>query len=136
MKKSCYIFILLNLFSGIVNAQTKCTSKFDTVTKRQIYMSADSMPKFPKNGNAGMFAFISENIKHQEGFVITGTVYVSFVVETDGTLKHKKIIKGITADTNKEALSIIDKMPDWIPGFCEGKKVPVQMIIPIKYVIR
>ena len=136
MKNPDHIFVLLVLLSSLANAQIKCSSKFDTLTKKQIYISVDSMPQFPTNGSAGMFAFIARNMEYQQGLVITGTVYVSFIVERDGTLKHKKIIKGITDGTNKEALSIIDKMPNWIPGFCEGKKVPVQMIVPIKYVIR
>jgi len=124
------------MLSCFAKAQTKCYSKFDTLTKRQIYTTTDSMPSYPVNGYAGMFAFISRNMKYQEGCVITGTVYMSFIVETDGTLTHKKIIKGITEDINKDALSIIDKMPKWLPGFCEGKKVPVQMVIPIRYIIR
>lgn len=124
------------MLSCFVKAQTKCYSKFDTLTKRQIYTTTDSMPSYPINGKAGMFAFISQNIKYQEGFVVTGTVYLSFVVEIDGKLTHKKVLKGIADGVDKEALSIIDKMPHWIPGFCEGKKVPVQMVIPIRYIIR
>lgn len=136
MRKRDYIFVLFWIASCLVQAQTKCSSKFDTLTKRQIYLTVDSMPTYSINGKAGLFAFIAQNIKHQEGFVITGTVYICFVVEIDGTLTNKKILKGITEVINKEALSIIDKMPKWMPGFCEGKKVPVQMVIPIRYAVR
>ena len=138
------IFILLfflPLFSfGQPNTKTtvdstKCYSHFDTLANRQIYILVDSMPKFP-GGNKAMLDFISKNIKYHHGDCFTGTVFVSFIVESNGQLTNKKIKKGITKYADNEALELIDKMPNWIAGTCNGELVPVEMIIPIRFMLR
>ncbi len=91
------------------------------------------MPEFP-GGIQKMKYFIDENIPWtKEGDPITGIVFISCIVEADGTLTNVRVKKGITEGTDREALYVIKQMPKWIPGKCEDKKVPVLISIPVKF---
>ena len=94
----------------------------------------DQLPEYP-GGIDSLKVFISKNLKWpndgQDDF--QGTVIVSVIVESDGSLTNKTILRGIYDLADKEALRIIDKMPKWIPGKYEGKVVPVKYCIPIKF---
>jgi TonB family C-terminal domain len=62
-----------------------------------------------------------------------GTVYISVIVETDGTLTNRTVLKGIYDLSDKEALRLVENMPKWKPGKCNKKIVPVRFCIPIKF---
>ncbi len=64
-----------------------------------------------------------------------GTVYVSFIVEKDGSISNIKIIKGVTPELDREAKRIVRSFPNWIPA--EADFAPVRTIIrlPITFEI-
>jgi protein TonB len=97
----------------------------------------DQMPEYV-GGQAAMVKFISENIqypKEEKDAGITGTCYVTFVVERDGSISNTKIIRGIAGGPgcDKEAARVVSIMPNWIPGRQNGREVRVQFNLPIKY---
>ncbi|MCX6233905.1 MAG: energy transducer TonB [Bacteroidetes bacterium] len=128
------IFWTVLLFAQTDNAKAECKSLFDSLTNRTVYLMVDQLPEFPGGANS-LKRFILNNLiwpnDGQDDF--QGTVYVSVMVETDGNLTNKIILKGIYDLADKEALRIIDKMPKWKPGKCNGKVVPVKYCIPIKF---
>ena len=63
---------------------------------------------------------------------ITGTVVVRFVVGTDGSISNIEVVKDIGGGCGAEAVRVLEKMPKWIPGSQQGRKVPVQYNLPIK----
>lgn len=71
---------------------------------------------------------ISNEMKENE---LKGKVYVSFVVERDGSLSNIKILRDIGYETGKEAIRVLKKMPRWKPGEQNGKKVRCSYTIPI-----
>ncbi len=64
---------------------------------------------------------------------IQGTVFVSFVVEKDGSLSNVKIIKGVGEECDKEALRVVKGSKKWNPGLMRGKKVKSRFVLPIKF---
>lgn len=136
-KKYIIIFLLISstgLFGQMTSPGVEtCKSEFDSLANRLVYTKVDSMPTFP-NGEDSLYAFISKNIKIVGGnATYSGTVYVSFIIETDGSLTNKRLIKGFYCPADEEVLRLIDIMPDWIPGKCEGILVPVKFIFPLKF---
>ena len=135
-----YSFTILN-----VNAQTttnlknmvdSCSAKYDTITNRMIYRIVDSMPSY-RGGEDTLRAIISRNLKWPKTECeFQGKIYVGFVIETDGRLTKKEILKGLDKDDpcgfNTEALNVLKFLTDWIPGKCHGVKVPVQFILPMR----
>lgn len=102
-----------------------------------IFTVVEDMPKFP-GGNKAMYAFLGENIKYpdvakQEGY--QGKVFVTFVVEKDGSVSNVKLVRGVHESLDKEAMRVIKIMPKWEPGTQRGKAVRVQYTLPIKFTL-
>jgi TonB family protein len=89
-----------------------------------------------KGGEGKMFKFIKENTIYPEyvkNLGIQGRVFVSFVVEVDGTLSEIKLRRGVYWLLDQEVLDMIAKMPPWEPGQLEGKPVRVQFNLPVSF---
>ena len=96
----------------------------------------EQMPSLP--GGQPASVFIQKNLKYpaaEKKAKVQGTVYVSFIVEADGSISDVSILKGITGGPgcSKEALRLVRLMPKWIPGKQSGKAVAVQLNLPIKF---
>jgi hypothetical protein len=50
-----------------------------------------------------------------------------------GKVTQAKIEKSLNALCDAEALRVINKMPDWIPGEKNGEKVAVQFGLPVNF---
>jgi TonB family protein len=64
---------------------------------------------------------------------IQGTVFVSFVVNKDGSISDISLVKGIGGGCDEEAIRVVSKFPEWIPGMQNGKKVNSRFVLPIKF---
>jgi periplasmic protein TonB len=94
-------------------------------------------PSFP-GGDDAMNEFFKANIIYPElarNYKIQGTIFISFIVETDGSITNIKIIRGIGAGCDQEAERVTKLMPDWIPGKQNNNYVRVQVVIPIKFIV-
>ena len=99
----------------------------------EIYGSADINPQFP-GGDRAMQEFIKANLHYPEiarSMNITGAIHIYFVIQSDGTVKDVKVIKGLQPDLDKETVRVIWLMPPWKPGIRGGVPVNVRCIIPI-----
>lgn len=65
-----------------------------------------------------------------------GKVYLSFIVELDGTLSDIKIVRGASKALNAEALRLINASPKWTPATVEGKPVRSTYRLPIAFVFK
>jgi TonB family protein len=93
------------------------------------------MPEFP-GGTEGLIKYLTENLKYpkearEKG--IYGKVFVSFIVDHDGTLRDIDISQGVSADIDAEALRVVKAMPKWIPAKDKGQEVDVSMVLPIAF---
>ena len=77
-----------------------------------------------------LFFFI-KNFRLPEIPTLIGKIFLSFVVETDGTLSDIKTIKDIGFGTGAEAENVLHKSPKWIPGKKDEKLVRVLYLLPI-----
>jgi periplasmic protein TonB len=101
----------------------------------QIFTIVEQNPEFP-DGQKAMFSWLSSNIKYppiarENG--IEGTVYVGFVVNTDGSIVDVIVKRGIGGGCNEEAVRVVQQMPNWKPGRQQGRPVRVAFTLPIKF---
>ena len=87
-------------------------------------------PDFP-GGLEKFYAFVGKNYQAPEEEGLKGKVYVTFVVEKDGSLTDIKVIRDIGYGTGKEAIRVLNKCPKWTPGEQNGKKVRCTFSLPI-----
>lgn len=64
-----------------------------------------------------------------------GIVYISFVVEIDGSIGEVKVIKGVSFNIDREAKRVIKNSNKWIPGRINKVSVRTRMTIPINFII-
>ena len=64
---------------------------------------------------------------------IEGVVFITFVIEIDGSISNIKVLRGIGGGCDDEAVRVIRLMPKWTPGKQNGKEVRVQFNMPIKF---
>jgi protein TonB len=98
----------------------------------EIYNTAgiEVKPDFP-GGIEKFYKYIGKNYQVPEEEGLKGKVFVSFVVEKDGSLTDIKVIRDIGYGTGKEAIRVLRACPRWNPGEQNGKKVRVLYSLPI-----
>lgn len=87
-------------------------------------------PDFP-GGMQKFLDFVGKNYQAPDEEGLKGKVYVTFVVEKDGSLTDIKVLRDIGYGTGKEAIRVLNKSPKWTPGEQNGKKVRCTFSLPI-----
>src|SRR6218665_311315 len=100
----------------------------------------EKMPTFP-GGEAEMMKFIQKNVQYpqvEKEAGISGTCYVTFVVEKDGNITDVKVLRGVSGGPgcDREAIRVVKSMPAWKAGKQNGREVRVQFNLPIKFTLR
>lgn len=90
----------------------------------------DVKPDFP-GGQEAFYKFIWENYNTPKVAGLKGKIYVTFVIEKDGSLTDIKVLRDIGYGTGKEAIRVLKLSPKWLPGEQGGKKVRCTYSLPI-----
>ena len=88
----------------------------------------------PKNGMAGFYKYVSENLRYPapaRRMGVEGKIYVQFVVDKDGNITDVITVNSLGAGLEEEAIRILTTAPPWTPGRQRGKPVKQRMVIPI-----
>lgn len=100
-----------------------------------IYQIVEVMPEFP-GGMDQMAKYLSENIKYPEEAKekgVSGRVFISFVIEKDGSVSNAKVMRSVGGGCDEEALRVVKGMPKWKPGLMKGKPVRVNYVLPVNF---
>lgn len=100
--------------------------------------SIEVYPEF-EGGMKAWAKYIQKNLRYpgmaqEKG--VQGKVYISFVVEKDGSVSNVQLLRGIGAGCDEEALRVIAKSPKWKPGIQNGRTVRVRYNMPISFAIQ
>lgn len=100
--------------------------------------AVQEQPDFP-GGMGKMYEYLQKNTKYPDmefDAGIQGKVYVEFVVAPDGSVGQAKVVRGVSAGLDKEALRAVRSMPKWNPGKMNGKPVKVRFTIPVDFKLK
>ena len=106
--------------------------------KDGVFFVVEEMPMYPGGDNA-LRDFISQNVKYPKIAVekgIQGKVYVTFVVDTDGSVTDSRVVRGVDPSLDKEALRVVNSLPAWTPGKEKGQPVKVSYTVPISFALK
>lgn len=95
----------------------------------------EAYPEFP-GGMSAFAKYMGRNIRFPEMAIeggIQGRVIVSFIIEKNGDLSNIKIIRGIGAGCDEEAIRVLAKSPKWKAGIQNKQNVRVAYTIPINF---
>lgn len=102
---------------------------------RKVFDVVEKMPSYP-GGNSALQRWLSSNITYPAAAAengVEGRVIVAFVVETDGSVSDVRIARGVDPSLDREALSVVKRMPKWIPGMQNGSPVRVKFNVPVTF---
>ena len=111
-----------------LEVETKAEAPFVTVEQQPEYLG----------GLDALRAFLGKNLNYPRAAAssgVSGRVYVSFVVNTDGSLTDIQVLKGIGFGCDEEAVRVMQKMPHWRPGKQSGRAVRVKYNLPISFTL-
>ena len=141
------VLLTLPVFALLILLNTQCDNTKPNDEKPQpavteteaiqdsIYRVSEVMPQYPGGPNE-MMRYLQENIKYPQSAKdnkIEGRVFVTFVVEKDGSISNAAVMRGIDKECDAEALRVVSSMPKWTPGQHKGEVVRTQFTIPIIY---
>ncbi len=101
----------------------------------EIFVVVESMPEYP-GGETELYKYLGNSINYPEqarNLGLQGKVYVTFVVERDGSIANPKVLRDIGGGCGEEALRVVRSMPKWKPGKQHGKNVRVQYNLPVLF---
>jgi len=104
----------------------------------KVFTYVEEQPTFP-GGESAMYEYLQKNIKYpplarENG--ITGRVFLTFIVGPDGDIRDVKVLRGIGAGCDEEAMRVVKTMPKWKPGKQNGRSVNVQFNMPINFTLK
>lgn len=126
--KPILITILLFATCSIAKAQQSPTSVEVQVDSNRVFLTVEKAPEFP-GGKNGFTHFLIKTVRYPASGVenrIQGRVWLTFVVEKDGSLTDIKVAKGVSKDIDAEAVRVMKASPKWNPGMQGGQAVRVQ----------
>jgi protein TonB len=122
--KTCAVVIFLVLMSAA-----------GSTGEIRIYSAVSDNPA-PPGGMSVFMQYLHRNLRYppearKKG--TGGTVYLQFIVETDGSLSELHVVRGIGDGCDEEALRLLMNSPSWTPGMHRGRAVRVRMGLPVTF---
>lgn len=133
MKKALFFFFCVSLgqlaFAQKQQAAVKNSSQLKD--SEVILITDDIPPSFP-GGDTALEAFIYTKLTLPDTEPSEmGKIYVSFMVEADGSISEIKVVKGLSEPYNEAVIKVFSEMPKWNPGKIGDKAVRVRMRYPV-----
>jgi len=97
----------------------------------------EKMPEFV-GGYQALQRYINSNAIYTEKARkenAAGTVYISFLVETDGSINEPIVLRGVNADLDSVSIDLVRKMPKWIPATQRERPIKCRFILPVKFTL-
>lgn len=105
--------------------------------RNQIFTSVEHSASFP-GGEKAFDSYLLKTIRYPQearDLNVHGKVFLSFVVEKNGSLSDIKVVKSIGSGCDQEAVRVIKASPKWIPARQNGHVVRQKCNVPIKFAI-
>ena len=104
----------------------------------EIFIIVEEIPEFP-GGEAALHRFMIEHTKYPKKAKknkVSGTVYVQFVINEKGEIENVMIPRSVYPALDREAVRVVENMPNWIPGKIRGKPVKSLQTLWFDFVTR
>lgn len=144
LKIGALLVAAVSFSAGAMNADlftkgnTKLVASYNSAAvDTTVYAMVDVAPNFP-GGLAAFGDFLATNLKYpviDRQNKVAGKVFLTFIVEPDGSLSNFKAVRGPSETLKAEAIRVLASSPKWQPGQVSGKAVRVQYTVPINFAL-
>ncbi len=86
----------------------------------------------PYGGTENLYRYFEQNKNNPTGE--TGTIYVQFFVQEDGSLADISVLSSISPTLDNEAIRLIEEYTEgWQPALYRGRAVEQRVVIPVQF---
>jgi protein TonB len=118
---------VVEIYAPVINMEAE-------QTEDEIFVIVEDMPTF-KGGDINKFRdWVQKRVRYPELAAengIQGRVFITFVVETNGTVSGVTITRSVDQLLDDAAKEAVAASPKWEPGMQRGRPVRVRYSIPI-----
>jgi len=125
------VLVLLVVFAKAQNTPISAPSDTAIFSVTQITAS------FP-GGIKEFTNYLAGNIVYPPGAKMAnqqGKVFLTFIVEKDGSLSRIRVLRGVSPDIDAEAVRVIQASPKWLCAQQNGVPVRQQYTVPISFML-
>jgi protein TonB len=100
------------------------------------FLMVEVMPSFKGGGLDKFREWITKRTNYPQAAYekkIKGTVFLTFIIEKDGSVSNVTVVKGVDPLLDNEAAKAIAESPKWTPGMQRGEPVRVRYSIPLNF---
>ena len=129
----CLFFSPFVIFSQVKEPEGKVVVVDVASEKEEELPDVDE--EFP-GGIDALMNFMQENVSYPQSSIEMneqGRVFLSFLVDIDGSISEVKVEKGISDSLNAEAIRVVKSMPKWKPALLADQPVKSTVRIPINF---
>jgi protein TonB len=121
--------------TGTGTADNLTSGQEGTETDEPFFL-VEVMPSFKGGGLEKFREWIKNRTSYPQAAIdkkIRGKVYLTFIVEKDGSVSNVTVVKGVDPLLDDEAVKVISDSPKWKPGLQRGEPVRVRYSIPLSF---
>lgn len=86
----------------------------------------------PYSGTENLYRYFEQNKNNPTGE--TGTIYVQFFVQEDGSLADISVLSSVSPTLDNEAIRLIEEYTEgWQPALYHGRAVEQRVVIPVQF---
>ncbi len=122
-------------YSGTGTGDNLMSGQDGTETDEPFFL-VEVMPSFKGGGLEKFRLWVQNRTIYPKAAVdkkIRGKVYLTFIVEKDGSVSNVTVVKGVDPLLDDEAVNAISESPKWTPGLQRGEPVRVRYSIPLNF---
>lgn len=101
-----------------------------SINGEPVYTVVERSPRYP-GGIEQLMQYLKTRMRRPNECL--GHVYVSFIVDTDGSILEPVVVKSLGPACDAEALRLIRESIKWIPGEQNGKIVKARFVFPVRF---
>lgn len=130
-----YSFYIVDSLDNFVTREFESFPIIDSVLDQIVFVITDENSDYI-GGKNQLSNFLAKNTVYPDDAKtnrIQGLVYVSFIVEKDGSLSNVKIFRERHPNLDNEALRVVSLMKNWTPGKYNNKAVRTWHVLPFAF---
>lgn len=103
------------------------------------FQFVEQAPLFQGGGANEFTKWVNQRVVYPEmakEMGIQGRVYLQFTVGKDGSVSNVKVLRGVDASLDNEAVRVVSSSPKWTPGKQRDRAVKVTYTFPVVFQLR
>ena len=89
----------------------------------------------PRGGYPALYDYFAQQVQYPEAARSEGTVLLEFTIDTNGQARDIRIVQGLSADLDREAIRLVQEMPPWSPATVNGQPLATKHTMPLSFTL-